>query len=72
MAAGHELLLELGILEDLAVLGHPDRAILVAEGLAAAREIDDRQPARSHCQAGLDVDVLIVWTAMGDRSGHRK
>ena len=72
MASREEFLLELGVLEDLAVLGHPDRAVLIAEGLAAAGEVDDRQPARSQGQPRLDVDVLVVGSAVGDRTGHRQ
>ena len=42
VASRSELSLELGILEELSILGHPDRAVLIAEGLTAAGEVDDR------------------------------
>ena len=67
-----KLLLELGILEDLAVLGDPDRAVLIAQRLTASRQVHDREPPRPQGQARLDVDMLVVRSAMGDRAGHRQ
>ena len=72
VAARQQLCLELGILEDLAVLGDPDRAVLVAERLTAAREVDDRQPPCAQGHARLDVDLLVVRPAVRDRAGHRQ
>ena len=72
MAAAAKFLLELGILEDLAVLGDPDRPVFIAEGLAASRKVDDREPPCAQGQPRLEVDVLVVRTAMGDRAGHRQ
>ena len=35
------------VVEDLSVLGHPHAAVLVAQGLVAAGEIDDGEAARA-------------------------
>ena len=72
VSARQELFLELGILEDLSVLGDPDRAVLVAQGLTAPRQVHDRQSPRPQGQSRLDVDMLVVRSAMGDRTGHRQ
>ena len=50
--ARQQLGLQLGILEDLAVLRDPDRAVLVADRLPAARQVDDRQPPCPQRQPG--------------------
>ena len=70
--AGDELSLQFGVLEDLAILGDPDRAVLVAERLAAAGEVNDRQPSRTQRQARLEMEVLVVRSTMGDGVCHRQ
>ena len=72
MPAGQELPAQLGILEQLAVEGDPDRAVLVADRLPAAGQVDDRQPPGPERHARLDVELLVVGTAVGDRAGHRQ
>ena len=72
VAACQELLSQLGVLEQLAVEGDPDRAVLVGDRLPAARQVDDREPPGSQRHAGLDVDLLVVGPAMGDRRRHRQ
>ena len=52
VAARQQLLLELGIFEELAVLRDPDRAVLVADRLPAAGEVDDREPPRPMATPG--------------------
>ena len=49
--AGVELRAQLAIVVDLAVEDHPDRAVLVADRLMAAGEIDDAQPAHAERRA---------------------
>ena len=44
--AGQEVPSQLGVLEQLAVEGDPDRAVLIADRLPAAGEVDDREPPR--------------------------
>ena len=70
--AGQELLAQLGILEQLAVEGDPDRAVFVGDRLPAPGQVDDRQPPGPQRHARLDVELLVVGTAVGDRAGHRQ
>ena len=44
VAAGEELVAQLDVVVDLAVLGDLDRAVLVRQRLAAGVEVDDREP----------------------------
>ena len=72
VAPRQELLAQLGILEQLAVEGDPDRSVLVGDRLPAPRQVDDRQPPGPQRQAGLDVNLLVIRAAMSDRRGHRQ
>ena len=68
--ARQQLLAQLRIFEELAVERDPDRVVLVGDRLAAAGEVDDRQPASAQRHPGLDVHLFVVRSAMGDRPGH--
>ena len=63
---------QLGIFEELAVECDPDRAVLVADRLLPPRQVDDRQPPGPERHARLEVELLVVGTAVGDRPGHRQ
>ena len=67
VASRQQFGLQLGILEDLAVLRDPDRAVLVADRLPSARQVDDRQPPRPQRDPGLAMDLLVVGPAVRDR-----
>ncbi len=43
--SGEQVATQLGILEQLAVEGDPDRAVLVADRLSSPGQVDDREPA---------------------------
>ena len=45
MPVREEFLPELGILEEFAVEGDPEGAVLVGDGLTTAGQVDDREPA---------------------------
>ena len=64
--------MQLGVFEELAVLGDPDRAVLVADRLPAPRQVDDREPPRPQRDARLDVNLLVVRPSVSDRGGHRQ
>jgi hypothetical protein len=64
------VLAELGVVEELAVEGDPDGAVLVGDRLAAAGEVDDGEAAGAQGEAGLAVVVLVVGPAVGDGGGH--
>ena len=70
VAAGQERLAELGVVEELAVEGDPDGAVLVGDRLAAAGEVDDGEPSGAQGEPGLAVVVLVVGPAVGDGGGH--
>ena len=55
---------------DLAVEDDDDAAVLVVERLLAAREVDDRQPAMTEADAGLEMKAVAVRTAMLVREVH--
>ena len=54
VALGLELFAELGLVVELAVVGDPDRAVLVGHGLGAAGQVDDRQPAMPERRGTVD------------------
>ena len=54
MAFGLELFPQLGLVVELAVVGDPDRAVLVGHRLGAAGDVDDRQPAMSERRRSVD------------------
>ena len=56
---------------DLAVEHDGDRAVGRDERLPAAREIDHRQPAKAEARGSVEVEALVVGTAMRERRGHR-
>ena len=70
VAAGQQRLAELGVVEELAVEGDPDGAVLVGDRLPAAGEVDDGEPSGAEGEAGLAVVVLVVGPAVGDGGGH--
>src|SRR5262249_16816206 len=64
--------LKFGVLEEFAILGDPDRAILVADWLPPPGQVDDRQSPHPESDPRLDVRLLVVRSSMGDRAGHRQ
>ena len=66
-----ELVLELAVVVDLAVLDDDDGAVLVRDRLVAAGQVDDREPARRDADALLRVHALGVGAAMDERLRHR-
>src|SRR5688500_931337 len=62
---------ELDDVADLAVVGHPDRAVLVRHGLLGGRgKVDDRETAMAERGGPADLHVLTVWTAVRERPDH--
>ncbi len=70
VALGLQLGLALGIIEELAVVDHGDRAILVEDRLAAVAKPDDREPARGKAEARADQKAVVVRPAVPQRPGH--
>src|SRR6266446_614341 len=65
-----QLLLEFEVVEDFAVERDPQRTVLVAHRLLAAREIDDAKPGMRETHAILGVKSSIVRPAMSQHPDH--
>ena len=65
-----ELVAELVVVVELAVLDRPDRAVLVRERLVAALDVDDAQPPDAERDAGRRVRAAVVRAAVRHRVGH--
>src|SRR5260370_518199 len=55
---------------DLAIERDGDRVVLVEQGLLAAGNIDDGEPAMAESDAGRQMKAAAVGTTMGDAVGH--
>ena len=58
---------EIGVIEDLAVIGDPEGAVFVGHGLVAAGDIDDAEAAVAQGGEGIAVVAGAVRAAMADR-----
>ena len=67
-----ELLRQLDVVVDLAVLHHPVAARLVGERLVAAREVDDREAGVDHPEAAVQVEARAVRAAVVELARHRE
>jgi hypothetical protein len=65
-----EILPQLEIVEDLAVEGHPNGAVLVTERLLTGTQVDDGQPAMSQADARLEMEALFIGPTMRQGSRH--
>ncbi len=71
MAERAELGPQQAVVVDLAVVGHPDRAVLVRQRLPpGARHVDDRQPPVAEDDLAPLVQPLVVGPAMELRGHH--
>ena len=70
VAVGDELVADLGEIVGFAVVGDPDRPVLVGQGLVAGHQVDDAQPAVAQPDPVVDVDPLIVRAAVDDLPAH--
>src|SRR6185437_10170809 len=70
MTLRDELAAQILIIVDFAVKNDPDRAVFVGNRLVSAREIDDAQPAHANGALTIDVDTLVIRTAMADLRAH--
>ncbi len=72
--AVHEVAAQLDVVEDLAVEDDLDGAVLVADGLLAAFEVDDAEAPVDQAHLvplAVDVEALAVGPAMHQRGAHR-
>jgi len=59
-----------GMVVDFAVENNPDRAVFVAEGLVAGREIDNTKPSHADSNGSGRIDSLVVRSAMDHGGTH--
>jgi protein-tyrosine phosphatase len=69
-----EAVLEGGMVVDLAVEDRPNGPVFVAQGLVAALDVDDAQPARAQGHVGsvIDEEALVIGSAVHERGVHRR
>ena len=66
-----ELVAQLGVVVDLAVLDDDDAAVLVRDRLVAAGEVDDREAPRAERDLAVDVLAGAVGAAVDELGAHR-
>ena len=66
VAAGEQLLAQLGVVVDLAVEDDDDGAVLVGHRLRAAGDVEDREPPVAEADAVADVEAVAVGAAVDD------
>ena len=71
VAEPFELVRQLGVVVDLAVLNHRARSVFVRERLVTVLEVDDREAPRGKCDAAVDEASFRVGPAVQERRGHR-
>src|SRR5262249_51190671 len=58
------------VVVELAVLHRPDGAVLVADRLVAALDVDDAEPPHAECDARLEMRAAVVRAAVRHGVGH--
>jgi hypothetical protein len=71
VAGALQLVAQRGVVEDLAVLHRVHAPVLGGDGLVAAGEVDDRQPARRQRDRAVDQAARVVGPAMDQGRAHR-
>ena len=66
-----ELVRELDVVVDLAVLDDPEAPLIVGEGLVAQGKVDDCEAARREAQSAVQVETGSVRAAVSKLAGHR-
>ena len=61
---------QIGMIEDFAVVGDPQRAVLVGHRLGAGRQVNDAQAAVAESHAIVFVEAVTVRAAVADDVGH--
>ena len=72
MAGPLELVPQLAVVVELAVLDDGDAAVLVRDRLVAGREVDDREPTRCEPHAVVEEGAVRVGPAVDERPAHRR
>src|SRR5207248_938932 len=64
MATSHEFFPQLSMVVDFAIENNPQRFNFVADGLMTGGEINNTEPAHADADAAVNMDAIVVWTAM--------
>ena len=67
-----ELVPQLAVVVELAVLDDGDPAVLVRDRLVAGREVDDREPPGGEAHRAFDEGPIGVGPAVDERRAHRR
>src|ERR1700737_3440725 len=70
MPESAELLAQLAVVINLAVRHKPQRTVRVREGLMAASEVDDRQPAHADRTWAVAINPIVVRPAVDNGLTH--
>src|SRR5690606_12814069 len=70
VAAGDEVAPQLQVVEYLAVEGDVDGGVVIGHRLAAADRVNYAQPGVTQADVVIDMNALLVGSAVGDRSDH--
>ena len=68
--AGNQFVAQFEVVVDLAVVDGEIAAVFADEGLRAALQVDDRQPAEGKVRAAVSVGAVKVGAAVPDGGGH--
>ena len=72
VAGARELVRELRVVVDLAVLHDDDASVLVRDRLVAGVEVDDREAPRGEPDRAVDERAVRVGAAVNERRAHRR
>src|SRR5687768_5372627 len=70
MSFGDQLLIEAGVIVELAIEYDHNGAVLVGDGLVPAGQVHDAEPAHAEANPALDERAPVVGTPMSDRVAH--
>jgi hypothetical protein len=70
MTAGFEFGAQFHVIEDLTVEDDPEPAVLVADGLLPAAQVDDAEPGIPKAYALPEIDAELVGPPMPDHAQH--
>jgi hypothetical protein len=58
------------MIEDFAVVGDPERTILIGHRLSIGRQVNDAQAPVTQCRFAIDIEAVCIWTTMCNLLRH--
>src|SRR5438270_7471137 len=71
MPFGDQLISESDVIVDFAIVGNPNRAILVAQRLMSQRDVNDAQASVPEGDMTIDIKTAVIRTSMDQGLIHR-